>query len=96
MMQTQETEPPSRLRPPHFLIGRDRRGNWVVAEAGGMCGGLFVSRDAALRFVRLENVNRSQAVVMISETIELDMSRRAGAPAPQDTAADPSFVREVA
>jgi hypothetical protein len=44
-----------------------------------MRGGLFVNREAALRYVRSENGFKPQAVVMVSGGIELDMNRNAGA-----------------
>ena len=78
MKQTQQTEPPSWFRPPVFMVGQNRRGNWVVRDQKGVCGGLFVSRDAALRFVRAENGYRPQAVVMVSGNLELDMTGGAG------------------
>ena len=56
------------------MVGQDRRGNWVVRDQNGVCGGLFVTRDAALRFVRAENGYRPQAVVMVSGNLELDMT----------------------
>jgi len=65
-------EPPSRLRPPIFMIGRDRRGNWVAQEQSGARGGLFVDRVRALRFVKSENGNRPHAVVWVSGVLELD------------------------
>jgi hypothetical protein len=46
------------------MVGQNSRGNWVAREQKGVCGGLFVSREAALRFVRAENGYRPQAVVM--------------------------------
>jgi hypothetical protein len=73
-------EPPSlepNTRIPLFLIGKDRRGNWVVQDQQGICGGLFVNRAEALRFAMFENGNRPQAVVMVPGIFELDMSRKA-------------------
>ena len=74
MKLAQEAEPPSCPRFP-FLVGQDSRGNWVVQDRGGVCGGLFVSRADALRYVRAESGNRSQAFVLVNEVIELDMTR---------------------
>ena len=72
------TEPPSIqscTRPSLFLIGKDSRGNWVVQDEQGLCGGLFVDRAVALRFAMFENGNRPQACVMVPCVFELDMSR---------------------
>ena len=43
-----------------------------------MRGGLFVSREAALRYVRSENGFKPQAVVMVSGGVELDTNRNGG------------------
>ena len=79
MRQYQQSEPPSWLRPPLFVLGQYTRGNWVVQDQKGIRGGLFVNREAALRYVRSENGFKPQAVVMVSGGIELDMNRNAGA-----------------
>jgi hypothetical protein len=79
MTRDQQSEPPSWLRPPVFVMGQDKRGNWVVQDQKGMRGGLFVNREAALRYVRSENGFKSQAVVLVSSAIELDVNRNAGA-----------------
>lgn len=80
MTQQEQTEPPSCLQFPRFMVGQDRCGNWVVQDQSAVRGGLFVTRDAALRFVRAENGDRLQAVVMVADILELDMSRKAGVP----------------
>lgn len=70
-------EPPSRCSAlPRFLIGRNSRGNWVVQDQQGLCGGLFVNRTAALKFALFENGNRPQAVIMVPGPLELDMSAK--------------------
>ena len=61
MKQTQEAEPPSCLQSQLFMVGQDSHGNWVVQDQSGVCGGLFVDRAEALRFVRFENGNHPQA-----------------------------------
>jgi hypothetical protein len=75
------TEPPSLqscTRSSLFLIGKDSRGNWVVQDNQGSCGGLFVNRAEALKFAMFENGNRPQAVIMVPGIFELDMSGKAG------------------
>jgi hypothetical protein len=94
MTHTEQAEPPSWFRPPVFMVGQDRRGNWVVQDQQGIRGGLFVNRDAALRFVRSENGYRPQAVVMVSGDFELEMNSSA-LPRPE-TAADIRPERRVA
>jgi hypothetical protein len=88
MIQGKQAEPPSRLRPPVFMIGQDRRGNWMVQDQKGVRGGLFVDRAAALRFVRFENGDRPQAVVMVSDGLELDLSRKPDAAPHRQLTAD--------
>jgi hypothetical protein len=62
------------LESPLFLVGKDSHGNWVARDQSGLCGGLFVGRDEALKFARAENGNRPQAVVVVDDVLELDMS----------------------
>jgi hypothetical protein len=68
-------EPPSTGRAKSlFRIGRNSRGNWVVQDQSGLCGGLFVDRAEAVKFAMFENGNRPQAVIMVPGILELDMS----------------------
>ena len=66
MIQAKQVEPPSWLRLPLFMLGQDLRGNWVVQEQRGARGGLFVDREAALRFIRAETARKQQAIAMVS------------------------------
>jgi hypothetical protein len=68
-----QLEPPS-ARSQLFFIGKDSRGNWVVQDQQGLCGGLFIDRAEALRFAMFENGYRPQAVVMVPGVFELDLS----------------------
>lgn len=96
MTKEQQSEPPSWFRPPVFMVGQDRRGNWVVQEQKGMRGGLFVNREAALRYVRAENGFMPQAVVMDSGHFELDVNRNAAAVRRAESASDLSSRRRIA
>jgi len=60
-----------------FLVGRNSRGKWVVRDQRGRCGGLFVNRNEALKFARLENGNRLEAVIIVPGTLELDLAPHA-------------------
>jgi hypothetical protein len=71
----QETEPPSCPHSTVFMVGQDSHGNWVVQDQNGIRGGLFVDRAQALRFVRFETGNRSQAFINVGGTLELDMTQ---------------------
>jgi hypothetical protein len=96
MSEANQTEPPAWSRPPLFMIGQDDHGNWVVQDLKGNCGGLFVNREAALRYVRFENGHRPQAVVMVSGVLELDMTRKPAALLRADFAADSERLRRIA
>jgi hypothetical protein len=60
-----------------FLIGQNRRGQWVVQDQRGLRGGLFVSRAAALKYALFENGNRPQLIVQMPGTFDLDLSSNA-------------------
>lgn len=57
-----------------FLIGKNRRGNWVVQDQRGLCGGLFADRAAALKFAMFEKGSRPRAVIMVPGIFELDIN----------------------
>jgi hypothetical protein len=78
------------------MVGQDRRGNWVVQDQKGMRGGLFVSREAALRYVRSENGFKPQAVVMVSGGVELDTNRNGGGLLRVESVSDLSSRRRIA
>src|ERR1700730_13774273 len=96
MTQDQQSEPPSWLRPPLFMVGQDSRGNWVVQDKKGMRGGLFVNREAALRYVRSENGFKPQAVVMVSGGFELEISSNAGVSPRAENESDFANRRRIA
>jgi hypothetical protein len=96
MTEVKHAEPPSWSQSPLFMIGQDDRGNWIAQDLKGICGGLFVTRDAAMRFVRSENGHRPQAVVLVSGVLELDMTREPSRPFRQDPAADTQPLRRTA
>jgi hypothetical protein len=64
----------SGYEPALFLIGKNRRGHWVVQDQRGQRGGLFVSRPAALKYALFENGNKPQLVVDMPGHFELDLS----------------------
>jgi hypothetical protein len=96
MTQTNQAEPPSWLRPPLFMIGRDHRGNWIVQDQKGTRGGLFVDRDAAMRFVRFECGDWPQAFVLVSEPLELDLNRNSPAAFRREAADQAGSQRRIA
>jgi hypothetical protein len=96
MIQAQQTEPPSWLRSPLFMLGQDLRGNWVVQEQKGTRGGLFVDRDAATRFIRAEAGYKPQAVVMVSGILELDTGSKINAPTQAGVVSNSETLRRIA
>jgi hypothetical protein len=60
-------------------FGKNSRGNWVVQDQQGLCGGLFADRAEALRFALYENGNRPQAVIMVPGVLELDLGGKPSA-----------------
>ncbi|ABD87700.1 hypothetical protein [Rhodopseudomonas palustris] len=53
------------------LIGRNSRGQWVVRENNGLFGGLFVDREAALRYATAGNGRRGGAMIWPVSELEL-------------------------
>ena len=78
------------------MLGQDSRGNWVVQEQKGARGGLFVDREAALRFVRAETGHKPQGIVMVSGMLELDTGRKGNAVSRSDAVPDSDALRRIA
>jgi hypothetical protein len=57
-----------------LLVGKDSHGNWVVRDQRGLCGGLFIGREAAIKYARSESRNRPDSVLAVSGILELDIS----------------------
>jgi hypothetical protein len=97
MALAKQSEPPSAEdgAPAHiFLVGRDSHGHWVVQDERGLCGGLFVDRNKAIRFAMGETGKRPQAIRLVPGILELDMSRTARAASPPPPA-DLDARREI-
>jgi hypothetical protein len=75
----QAKEPPSRPNPDalRFIITKDASNNWILMETHGLCGGVFVSRDAAIHFADLECRNREATFEVVTGSIER-LERRNG------------------
>jgi hypothetical protein len=61
---------------PLFYIGQNRKGRWVVREAAGRCGGLFLFRRSAVRFARDESETSGCALMFVNQQLELDIENR--------------------
>jgi hypothetical protein len=60
--------------PLHFVLGRDHGGHWIVQETHGLCGGLFTSKEAAIRYAKFESAEGGDEIQIAPETFELKFS----------------------
>ena len=74
-------EPPSASYSSLFWSARIAAVTGVVQDQKAPRGGLFVNRAQALKFAMFENGHRPQAVIMVPDVLELDLS---GKPRDQD------------
>jgi hypothetical protein len=58
---------------PLFYIGRNKSGLWVVREAAGGSGGLFLLKQSAARFARAQCEPAGCAMMFPAEPFELDV-----------------------
>jgi hypothetical protein len=63
---------------PLFYIGQNSHGFWVVREAEGRSGGLFLRRASALRFARERSESAGCATMFLAEPLELDVENQGG------------------
>jgi hypothetical protein len=64
--------PLTRASSSYFLLGQNAQGLWVIRENTGKKAGIFKSREAALRFARMESPDGLFAVVHVNDPVELD------------------------
>jgi hypothetical protein len=55
-----------------FLLGQNARGRWVIRDNTGTKAGLFLTREDALRFARLESADQQYEIVPLSDRLEFD------------------------
>jgi hypothetical protein len=60
---------------PLFYIGQNKHGFWVVREAEGRNGGVFLRRQSALGFAR-DSEPAGCATMFLGEALELDVENR--------------------
>lgn len=73
-------EPPSwsASAGPRFLIGRGRRGGWIVNDRLGLVGGIFISESAARHFAS-EECDRHPELIAVMDNVPLELEfRKAG------------------
>ena len=61
---------------PLFYIGRNKSGLWVVREAAGGSGGLFIFKQSAARFARRQSEPGGCAMMFVAEPFELDVDNQ--------------------
>jgi hypothetical protein len=61
---------------PLFYIGQNRKGLWVVREAEGRSGGLFLFRRTAVRFAREQSEATGCGLMFLNKPLELDIENR--------------------
>lgn len=65
--------------PARFIIGRDRRGGWIVQDRQGLVGGLFRNEAAALHFAAEECNHNPADICLAPEGAILDLDGFASA-----------------
>lgn len=56
---------------PRFLIGQDERGGWIAMEAERREGGVFVNREAALKYATAQAGHGAGRVVPTRKRLDL-------------------------
>jgi hypothetical protein len=67
-------EPPETFRkasPSRFIIGQDDQGHWIAMDYQGREGGIFASREAALKYVAAETGRRRGAALFSAKPLAL-------------------------
>jgi hypothetical protein len=54
-----------------FVVGQDEEGHWVAMEANGGGGGLFVNREAAVKYAESETGRRSAVLVFANAPVAI-------------------------
>ncbi len=82
-VMAQQTKLPPRPGPgilseaiPLFFIGRNKDGFWVAREADGRIGGIFLRKQAALRFANRSAQPGGCATMFLSKRFELDVENK--------------------
>jgi hypothetical protein len=75
---------------PLFYIGQNKKGRWVVREAEGRSGGLFLFKQWAVRFARRQSEPSGCAIMFLADPIELDIDSQGTCGGPVPSAKSPS------
>lgn len=68
---TKPSETIRKTSAPRFVIGQDDEGHWVAMDAEGREGGLFASREAALKYVAAETGRSRPTAVFTAKPLAL-------------------------
>ncbi|RYE67823.1 MAG: hypothetical protein EOP17_07765 [Rhizobiaceae bacterium] len=60
---------------PRFLIGRNRRGGWIVNDRLGLVGGIFVN-EAAARHFAIEESDRHYELIAVLDDAAIELEFR--------------------
>ncbi|MDX7951749.1 hypothetical protein P7D22_11275 [Lichenihabitans sp. Uapishka_5] len=55
----------------HFIIGQDETGHWLAVEAHRLNGGIFLSREEAIRYVAFETGHQADAYELSAAPLSL-------------------------
>ena len=58
-----------------FVVGKDSQGRWTALGVNGLAGGVFRSKDAALRYAQAETGRSRGAVRLTSAPLELSLNQ---------------------
>jgi hypothetical protein len=61
--------PPAAAAPASYLVGQDGEGHWVAVETGGRAGGIFRTRQDAIRYACVETGCRPDDVRLAVDPI---------------------------
>ncbi len=61
---------------PLFFVARNKHGLWVVREAEGRAGGVFLFKNSALRFAKRHSADAGCATMFLTERFELDVENQ--------------------
>jgi hypothetical protein len=64
---------------PLFFVARNENGLWVVREAEGRNGGIFLSKRSAVHFAESRSASIGCATMFPPERLELDVKNQGGA-----------------
>jgi hypothetical protein len=59
-----------------FFVGRNRHGLWIVREAEGRAGGIFLFKKSAQRFAEETSERVGCATMFLEDPVELDVANQ--------------------